>query len=202
MISLNNKWEPILKKELLNFMNKSPMPTSTHDEYHVLRVLNYAKELSEELEFDEDVLVASIYFHDLGRHYPEGSSKHGGLSAKFAKPILEKINFPKDKIPLVLEAIKLHDEANNPSERKSVESQILYDSDKLDFSGETGIARWLICPNLRGKNFNFYQTAEYVLNNMKKRKEGMHFEKSKEMSKTIYKDVIEFFENLKNKTKL
>ncbi len=202
MDNFDNEWEPILKKELLSFMDKAPMPTPTHDEYHVLRVLDYAKELSKGLEFDKDVLVASIYFHDLGRHYPEGSGKHGGLSAKFAEPILEKINFPKDKIPQVLEAIRLHDEASSPSERKSVESQLLYDSDKLDFSGETGIARWLICPNLRGKNYNFHQTAEYVLNNMKKRKEGMHFEKSREMSKTIYKDVIEFFENLKNKTKL
>jgi HD superfamily phosphodiesterase len=159
MVNFNNKWEPILKKELLDFMSKAPMPTPTHDEYHVIRVLEYAKELSKGLNFDEDILVASVYFHDLGRHYPEGSGKHGGLSAKYAKPILEKIKFPKDKIFPVLEAIKLHDEASDPSERKSVESQILYDSDKLDFSGETGIARWLVCPNLRGKNFDFHQTA-------------------------------------------
>jgi hypothetical protein len=37
---------------------------------------------------------------------------------------------------------------------------------------------------------------------MKKRKDGMHFEKSKKMSEKIYKDVIEFFENLRNKTNL
>ncbi|MBU1104879.1 hypothetical protein L6255_02325 [Candidatus Parcubacteria bacterium] len=82
--------------------------------------------------------------HDIGRHYPEGAREHGPISAPYARQVLERIQFPQDKIEPAILAIKYHDPTFLSSKRPQIEAKILFDADKIDAFGAIGISRYLI----------------------------------------------------------
>ena len=75
------------------------------------------KQIAESMNVDWEVLIAATFLHDIGRHYPEGIREHGPISAPFAKKVLERVNFPTEKIENVIISIKYHDESF-PSEKR------------------------------------------------------------------------------------
>jgi HD superfamily phosphodiesterase len=137
-----NDWIPILKEEVKIEYQKAPkeLHSSQHQMDHLDRVWERAERIGKKSNADLEALTAIVYLHDIGRQY--GLELHGFESAKHAKKVLERIGFPENKRALVLEAIEKHDYQTDPSERKSLESKILYDSDKLDAFGEIGIKRF------------------------------------------------------------
>lgn len=98
---------------------------------HFRRVYKLTKLLG--LKYDEQVLHAACFLHDLGEGEP-----HQEAAAKTAEKFLKKIKFPPEKLPLVKEAILEHIPLGKP---KSNEAILLHDADLLDFLGATGITR-------------------------------------------------------------
>ena len=97
---------------------------------HALKVLKYAEE---QKSGNPDVIVATAILHDIGIH--EAERKYNSNAGKYqeiesppiAKRILEKIkDFPKEKIPEVLEIIAHH---HRPGIIKTENFQIIYDAD-------------------------------------------------------------------------
>jgi HD superfamily phosphodiesterase len=135
-------WIPILKKEMQVEYKKAPKEkhSSVHQLDHIERVWKRVEVLGNRLDADMEILLASVYLHDIGRQY--GLELHGPESAKHAAGVLERIDFPKGKRSAVLRAIEKHDYQTDPSERDSLEAKILYDCDKLDAFGDVGIERF------------------------------------------------------------
>ncbi len=183
------KWYPILLKELKDEMKKAPAIAKTHDIDHILRVWKKTKLLAEKTGADSETLVASVFLHDLARHY--GYEIHGKQSAERVGPILRKIKFPENKIPFVLDAIAKHDYTTTASERKSLESKILFDADKLDAFGVIGVLR----------HINFYYNKgtdiDEILKMLDKRWLGITLKESKAIGKKDFDYTRDFFINLK-----
>jgi len=114
-----------------------------------------------------------------------------------AEPILREEGFPEDKIPSVLEAIRLHDYQTDPSERKSLESQILYDADKMDAFGVVGVKRYIMYYFCEDRT----QTTidEIIDDNLKVKYQSLHLDESRELAEEDYKYILDYFTRLREK---
>lgn len=101
---------------------------------HINRVYHIAKQLAD--EYDDDVLYASTYLHDVILTEP-----HQLQSAEKAESILHEVGFEPGKIKKVKEAILNHIPEGNPT---TIEGIILHDADILDSLGMVGITRLAI----------------------------------------------------------
>jgi uncharacterized protein len=192
---VENKWLQTLELELRQEMDKAPSVVSSHDLGHIKRVWKYVNQIANNMDVDWEILIAATFFHDIGRHYPEGIREHGPISAPFAKKLLKKINFPEDKVDDTLTAIKYHDESFPPEKRPKIEAKILYDADKLDVFGAVGVSRFLIFNAMRGKTLN--ETLDYTLDNLPLRFQRLELEETKKVAKPEYKYALDYFKKLK-----
>ena len=193
---VEQKWLETLQEELIQEMDRAPAQVSTHDINHIKRVWKYSKEIAVNMQVDWEILIAAVFLHDIGRHYPEGIYEHGPISAPFAQKVLERIDFPQEKIETTVSALKFHDESFSSDKRDSIEAKILYDADKLDVFGAIGITRYLIFQALRGKTLE--QTVEYAIENLPQRFKRLEFEETKKIAKERYEYALDYFKKLKN----
>ena len=133
-----NRLTEVVDEFLCSLDSVSP----AHGLDHLQRVWRNCKVLQKKYGGDQEVLCCASFLHDLGRHSVLGS--HGLLGAKLAEPILGEISFPKEKTQLVLDAIRLHDVDTDMGMRVDINSQILFDADKLDSLGAVGVKRWVL----------------------------------------------------------
>ena len=182
------KWHSVFLEEMEREMEKAPKVSPAHKTDHIIRVWNKSKKICEMLGGDLEIMVATVLLHDLGRHY--GLEIYGEKSAELAKPILERHNFPKEKIPKILEAIAQHD-YNFPAEKRMLlEAKVLYDADKIDAFSVVGVYRHVL----------FIEAGrikiEAALGLLEKRWEGPSLSESKEIAKEDYDYVVNFFKKL------
>ncbi len=96
--------------------------------------------------YDDDIVFAAAYLHDLGvfiGHRPEEPEllshwNHVRYAVENAPGILRSADFPEDKIPAVLHAMETHQPKDSP---ESLEAVILRDADILEQLGGVGILR-------------------------------------------------------------
>jgi len=195
MNQAEKKWLKILEDELEKEMNKAPSVVSSHDIHHIGRVWKNVKQTAESMNVDWEVLIAATFLHDLGRHYPKGVGEHGPISAPLAKKILERVDFPTDKIENVIISIKYHDESFPSDKRTTQESKVLYDADKLDMFGAVGVSRYLIFYAMRNKTLK--ETVEYALKNLPLRFNRLEFDKTKKFAEPNFEFALQYFKKLK-----
>ncbi len=112
-----------------------------HDFDHVKRVLRLVERVGRAEKGDIEVLRAAALLHDIGRADENRTGKcHAENGALMARQILHDCGFPESKIEAVLHCIGSHRFRGNLKPR-SLEAKILFDADKLDAIGATGIAR-------------------------------------------------------------
>lgn len=185
------KWEGIFARYVREAVEKSDKPSNAHMLDHSKRVWERCMALSKSLGGDSEVLLAAAYLHDLARH--QGHVIHGVKSAKLAKPILAAENFPENKIPAVLEAISVHDWQTKDRDRKTLESRILYDADKMDAFGASGVKRHIL--------YYYHIGAEeaspiQILEVLKTKWKSLSFERSRELARDDYDYITDFFRRL------
>jgi uncharacterized protein len=113
---------------------------------HQARLYKLATELAETEKYDDDVLFAAAWMHDLGvfiGHRPETRSElsrwdHIAYAAKMVPGILEDCGFPMEKIAAVIEAIRTHLPSSEPI---TFEGILLRDADILEQLGAVGTLR-------------------------------------------------------------
>jgi HD superfamily phosphodiesterase len=152
-------------------------------------VLKRCIDLGEKLDADLEILVAAVYLHDLGRHYIDDKA-HGALSALKAEPVLERINFSREKRDSVLHAIRVHDVAATLQERTTLESKILYDADKMDTLGVVGVLRYI-------RYFYGRTPIEYMLDDIDTRWEGFALQETRNLALQDYRYIKDYFTQLK-----
>lgn len=193
--SAEDKWRGILEKELENEMGKAPSVDSSHDMRHIRRVWGYAKQIAGNMNVDWEVLIAAVFLHDIGRHYPEGKEEHGFVGASLAEKILGRIDFPKEKTENVLLSIRYHQGRFPSSKRTTVESKVLYDADKLDVFGAIGISRYLIFHTMKNKTPE--EIADYALKSLPVRFKQLELEETRTVAESRFRYAIEYFKKLK-----
>ena len=115
---------------------------------HQPRLYALTQQVGEGEHYDDDVVYAAAWLHDLGvfiGHRPEDPEAlarwdHVRYTVERAPLLLERAGFPVRKVPAVLDAIRTHQPKDRPS---SVEGVILRDADILEQLGAIGIMRAL-----------------------------------------------------------
>ena len=132
------------RQALIQFIREQARPPDKFS--HQPRLYRLATELAEGKPFDDDVLFAAAWLHDLGvfiGHRPEEPAAlakwdNVAYSIREAPSILEKFGFPLEKIPAVLETIRTHLPATEPT---SFEGTLLRDADILEQLGAIAVLR-------------------------------------------------------------
>lgn len=117
---------------------------SSHDISHIKRVYKNALVIAKSVNCDQDVVESAALLHDIarGEEYDKKINDHATEGARKAEKILEKTNFPKEKIPAVIYAITVHC-FRKRVEPKTIEAKILQDADRLDALGAIIVTRML-----------------------------------------------------------
>lgn len=122
------------------------MKDSAHDSQHIYRVLYTALNIAAaEESVDYDVLIAACLLHDIGRQrqFDNPSLCHATEGGRMAFDYLLGIGWDVEKALHVRHCIESHRfRSDRPAQ--SMEAKILFDADKVDVTGATGIARTLL----------------------------------------------------------
>jgi uncharacterized protein len=113
---------------------------------HQPRLYELAKQLAQGQPFDDDVLYAAAWMHDIGvfiGHRPEDPTElanwdNVAYAVKEAPGLLKPFGFPVQKIPAVIEVIRTHLPSAKPT---SFEGTLLRDADILEQLGAVAILR-------------------------------------------------------------
>jgi uncharacterized protein len=113
---------------------------------HQPRLYALALEVGQGLSFDDDVLFAAAWLHDLGVFYghrpenPEELARWDNVeyAAQRAPEVLAGTGFPAGKVEAVVRAIRTHQPSANPD---TVEGTILRDADILEQLGAIAVLR-------------------------------------------------------------
>jgi hypothetical protein len=117
---------------------------------HCMRDYALARELAaaDHVTFDDDVLYAAAYLHDVAAFPPWEKEKldHSDVAADIVDSVLKGTGFPMAKIDAVRGAIRTHMYYRDPA---GPEALYLHDADALDWLGAIGVARImaLVDPN-------------------------------------------------------
>ena len=122
------------------------MTDSAHDMEHVYRVLHYALDIAaHENGIDAEMLSAACLLHDIGRpeQFADPALDHAVCGAEKAFAWLTTHGYTENFAASVRDCIRTHRYRSSDPPR-SLESKILFDADKLEACGATGIARTLL----------------------------------------------------------
>jgi uncharacterized protein len=134
---------------------------------HQPRLHQLASQLAAGQPFDDDVLFAAAWLHDLGvfiGHRPEDPAAlakwdNVAYALEKAPSLLQKFGFPAEKIPAVSEVIRTHLPSGRPT---SFEAILLRDADILEQLGAVGILR-TVSKVGRDTRFTTFEDALRVL---------------------------------------
>lgn len=191
----------------------SCMQDSAHDAEHVYRVLYHALIIAKsEPNVDYDVLIASCLLHDIARQEQFANPKlcHALLGGVKAFDFLVAQGYPVDFAEKVKHCIQTHRFRKN-NEPQSLEAKILFDADKLDVAGATGIARTLLYKGIVSEPIytvrpdgtvsdgagdalpSFFQEYKYKLENLYSK---FYTRKGKELALMRKDAAVRFYESL------
>lgn len=135
---------PAYRREIEDFIRRNAKPADKFS--HQPRLYRLATQLAESRSFDDDVLHAAAWMHDLGvfiGHRPEDPEllakwDHVAYATKAVPPLLQQFGFPTGKIDAVLEVIRTHLPSASPT---TFEGVLMRDADILEQLGSIGVLR-------------------------------------------------------------
>lgn len=134
---------------------------------HQPRLYALTREVGAGQTYDDDVVFAAVWLHDLGvfighrPEEPEALAKWDCVSYAMQQSpgILKGLNFPPEKIPAVVEAIRTHQPQEKPT---TIEGVIVRDADILEQLGAVTVLR-TVCKIGRDTRFHTFPDALRVL---------------------------------------
>jgi len=132
------------REALVDFIRAQAKPPDKFS--HQPRLYRLATHLAEGRPYDDDVLFAAAWMHDLGvfvGHRPENPAAlaawdHVAYAARQVPRILKQFGFPEGKIAATIEAIRTHLPSTRPT---SFEGTLLRDADILEQLGAIAVLR-------------------------------------------------------------
>ena len=197
---------------------KAEISCNSHSIEHIMRVHKLCLEIAKkEKGVDLEVLEIAALLHDIGRQKENeditGKVDHAIEGAKMAEVILKELNF--SKIDAVKHCILAHRKRTNVTPN-TIEAKILFDADKLDCIGATGIARNFMFAGQHNQRLTLdYQIPKcnYVVDvskhnpileydlALKNLADKLYTKSGKEIGKKRQKIVDQFFKELKKELK-
>ena len=134
---------------------------------HQPRLYALTREIGKDYNYDDDVVFAAAWLHDLGvftGHRPEEPQAlavwdNTAYAMAQTPEILSEVNFPERKRDAVVEAIRTHQPMATPT---TIEGEILRDADILEQLGAIGVMR-TVCKIGRDTRFQDFTAAAGAL---------------------------------------
>ena len=211
-------------RKIIEIVEKK-LTCSAHNLDHVFRVYNLCLLLAKyEKGVDLEILIPSALLHDIARvkesQDKTGEIDHAVLGSVMAEDILRKLEYEEEKIEKIKHCIIAH-RFRTGNEPNTIEAKILFDSDKLDVIGASGIARTFMLAGQFGQRLtvneplNDYLKSNTVENGrlkdvskhtpfieyevkFKKIPDKLYTEKAREIGKERLKFMDEYFNRLKS----
>jgi uncharacterized protein len=107
---------------------------------HVRRVLELIEIIGAGMDYDRELIWLATHLHDWGAyaHWAQEGVDHAARSAQVAEEFLTARGYSQEVIARVVECIGSH---HNCAKSNSIEAQLLFDADALDFFGPVGVMR-------------------------------------------------------------
>ncbi|MFZ2970298.1 MAG: HD domain-containing protein [Minisyncoccia bacterium] len=187
------------RREAEEAMGMQPDQSVAHRMDHIIRVWKWTKFISQKLikdgeKINMEELEIAVLLHDIRQLKNEEKSLHVSRSVEKSEEILRKIGYPEDKIKNVLKIISQHS-SEDIKAPETIEAKILYDADKLDGFGATGIARVFTLCGQQGMAVE--EAVEWYKRKIAKAKPFMQTEIAKAIVGEGEKFVNIFFEKFK-----
>jgi uncharacterized protein len=146
---------------------------------HVTAVVKVSLQLAHLTGADVAVVEAAAWLHDVAKNKGQN---HPEAGARYARKFLQKTDFPAEKIEAVSQAIAAHMGLWRDEPLTHLESQVLWDADKLTKIGLTAAFHWTGMMLADGSTTT---TKELIKNGRKaswqdKTVESMHTEPAKQ----------------------
>lgn len=130
---------------------------------HQPRLYMLTRQVGDGLTYDDDIVFAAAWLHDLGvfvGHRPEDPQAlaawdNTAYAMAQAPELLRQFGFPHSKTAAVIEAIRTHQPSATP---QTLEGEILRDSDILEQLGAIGVLR-TVCKVGRDTRFADFTSA-------------------------------------------
>jgi len=178
-------------KEFVKRECEKPTSNYGHEpfEFHFKPAVKYAKELSEKLDADKEIVVISTWLHDIGSII-HGRENHHETGAEVAEEKLKELDYPEKKIELVKGCIKNHRSSiDNP--RSTLEEKIVAEADALscfdDIPGLFQVA-------FKYEDKDRKEGIESVKRKIQNQWESLHFEESREIIRPKYEAAMEILD--------
>lgn len=134
------------REAVIDYIRENAKPIDKYD--HQPRLYSLTKMIGEGLDYDDDVVFAAVWMHDLGvfiGHRPEDPQELArwdsmAYACEKSPDILERFEFPEEKVAAVVEAIRTHQPHAKPT---TIEGSIVRDADILEQLGAVAIVRAL-----------------------------------------------------------
>jgi uncharacterized protein len=135
---------PDFRTAIVEYIREQAKPVDKFS--HQARLYALTREVGAGQVYDDDVVFAAAWMHDLGvfiGHRPEDLTALAnwdliGYAVDRVPVILKELGFPEAKIPAVIEVIRVHQPMGNPT---TMEGIIIRDADILEQLGAAGILR-------------------------------------------------------------
>lgn len=112
-----------------------------HGWEHVYRVYHLALRIAEQEDAYSFIVGMAALLHDLGRTTRDPKRTHAERSAILATELLAPYALPLDTEQAILHAILAHNYRRGITP-ETLEARVLYDADRLDSLGASGLMRW------------------------------------------------------------
>jgi len=153
------------RKAIAQYIQENAKPRDKFS--HQPRLYELARQLAEGKAYDDDVLYAAAWMHDLGvfiGHRAEDPLElvawdNVAYALQLTPQLLDRFGFPAEKIPKVVEVIRTHLPSTIPT---CFEGILLRDADILEQLGAVGILR-IVSKIGRDTRFVVFEDAMRVL---------------------------------------
>lgn len=196
-------WRKTIKKAMKQATEEEAMqrfgtaePLFNYRWEHVTAVVTLALKLAELTGADAEVVEAAAWLHDI---HKETGAKHAQEGAKAAHEILSTTDFPKKKIGHVARAIRSHMGLWRKKPLKDLESQVLWDADKLAKIGLTSVFHFTPLIVMQGNGRATQSLIDSARSNNKwlpKTVASMHTEPAKKAAQKRLKRFNKLLKNL------
>jgi uncharacterized protein len=139
--------EPGWRDSVVEYIRAEAQPADKFG--HQPRLYALATRIGRGMEYDDDILFAAVWMHDLGvflGHRPQDPAQlsqwdHVPYTIRRSRELLSDWGFPKEKLDAVAEAIRTHQPKDEPT---TVEAILLRDADILEQLGAIGLMRAVV----------------------------------------------------------
>ena len=182
---------------LMDLIRREAKPVEKYG--HQPRLFALAQQIARGLTYDDDVVFAAAWLHDLGvfvGHRPEDPAElarwdHVRYTCERAPQILAEAGFPAEKVPAVLAAIREHQPKDHPT---TIESTILRAADILEQLGGIGIMR-TVCKVGRDTRYaTFTEAIETLRKNLQVLPGELRLENAKRLAEPRIAALKSFLE--------